>query len=74
MNISKKPSLARDDRITDKMTTPQEGTGGAIGGSVPVGDTEGPVTGVIIEDRLRRFTGAVRNMGNTGDRVGESDV
>lgn len=74
LNTSKKPSLATDDRITDKMTTHQGGTEGGIRGSVPVGDTEGPVTGVIIEDRIRRSTGAGRNMGNTGDRVGESDV
>ena len=56
------------------MTTPQEGTERGIGGSVPAGDTEGPVTGVIIENRIRRFTGAERNMGNTGDPAGESDV
>ena len=56
------------------MTTPQEGTEGDLGGVVPVGDTEGQVTGVIIEDRIRRFTGAERNIGNTGDRVGVSDV
>ena len=56
------------------MTTPQEGTEGDLGGSVPVEDTEGPVTGVVIEDRITRFTGAGRNIGNTVDRVGESDV
>ena len=74
MNTSKKPSLARDDRITDKMRTQQGGTGEGIGGSVPVGDTEGPVIGVIIEDRITKVTGAGRSMGNTGDRVGESDA
>lgn len=41
---------------------------------MPVGDTEGPVTGVIIEVPIRGVTGAGRNMGNTGDLVGESDA
>ena len=74
LSTSKKPSLATDDRITDKMTAQQGGTEGDIGGSVPVGDTEGRVIAVIIEDRIRRYTGAGRNMGSTGDHVGESDV
>lgn len=56
------------------MTTQQGGTEGGIGGSVAVGDTEGPVIGVIIEDRITKATGAGRSMGNTGDRVGESDA
>lgn len=62
LNTSKKLGLAVDDRNTDKMA------------SVPVGDTEGPVTGVIIEDLIRGVTGAGRNMGNTGDLAGESDA
>ena len=74
LNTSKKQSLALDDRITDKMTPQQGRTEGGIGASVPVGDTEAPVTGVIIEDRIKRFTGAGRSMENTGDRVGESDA
>ena len=73
LNTSKKPGLAVDDQITDKMATQQEATEGGIGASVPVGVTEGPVTGVIIGNRIRRLTGAGRSMGNTGDRVGESD-
>lgn len=39
-----------------------------------MGDIEGLVIGVIIEDCLRRFMGVGRNMGNMGDCVGESDV
>lgn len=62
LNTSKKLGLAVGDRNTDKMA------------SVPVGDTEGPVTGVIIEDPIRGVTGAGRNMGNTGDLAGESDA
>lgn len=74
LNTSKKPGLAVDDRNTDNMMTQPGGTQGGIRASVPVVDTEGPATGVIIEDPIRGVTGAGRNMGNTGDLVGESDA
>lgn len=66
--------MERNDQTTDKIT--QEGgiTEGAIGDPVPVGDTEGPVTGAVIEDHIIRFMGAERSIGNSGDRVGGSDM
>lgn len=65
--------MERDDQTTDKMT-PEGITEGATGDPVPVGDTEGPVTGAAIEDHIIRFTGAERSIGNTGDREGGSDM